>query len=240
LDAIETSPQRYARIAGLLYLIIIAFGIWSEVFVRATLIVPGDAAATADAIAASDGMLMLSFAADTVMLIADVALAVLFFVLFRPVSRTLSAIAAAFRLIQAAVIAAALLNQFAASWLLGGGVATEALGPEQIQALAAFFLDLHGHGYDLGLIFFGVSCLLLGALIVRSGFLPWLLGLLAMAAGVVYLVGSYTVFLLPDYAETVQPIYVIALVSEVALCLWLLIRGVNAERWRAAAAAAPA
>ncbi len=57
------------------------------------------------------------------------------------------------------------------------------------------------------------------------------LGYLAMAAGVAYLIGSYTLFLFPDYAEAVQPVYLVSIVSELALCLWLLVRGVNVEAW---------
>ncbi len=91
---------------------------------------------------------------------------------------------------------------------------------------------MHAHGYDLGLIFFGASCLVLGLLVARSGYLPKALGWLVMAAGVVYLVGSYALFLFPDHADAVQPLYVVPLVSEVALCLWLLVRGVNVEAWR--------
>jgi hypothetical protein len=99
--------------------------------------------------------------------------------------------------------------------------------PGQIQSLAYLFLELHSHGYDLGLILFGVHCLLLGYLIVRSGYFPRLIGGLTVAAGMVYLIGSYTRFLAPDYADAVQPAYAIAVIAEVSLCLWLLLKGGN-------------
>ncbi len=235
--AITTSPQPYARTAGVLYLAIIVFGLWSEVVVRGSLIVAGDAETTAANILASEGLFRLSFAADSVMALCDVALAVLLFFLLRPVNATLALTAAALRLIQTAVIAASLLNQYAALLLLGGAGHAVAFEPAQLHALVALALDMHGHGYDLGLIFFGLSCLVLGFLVARSGYLPRALGWLVMAAGTVYLIGSYTLFLFPAYADTVMPLYVVPVVSEVALCLWLLIRGVNVEAWRARATA---
>ena len=232
MPAITTSPQPYARVAGVLYLVIIVFGLWSEVFVRGSLIVAGDATETAANILASEGLFRASFAANSVMALCDVALAVLLYVLLRPVNATLALTAAALRLIQTAVIAASLLNQYAALLLLSGAGHAAVFEPDQLYALVVLALDMHGHGYDLGLIFFGLSCLVLGFLVARSGYLPRALGWLVMAAGVVYLVGSYALFLFPAQADAVQPLYVVPVVSEVALCLWLLVRGVNVEAWR--------
>jgi hypothetical protein len=228
----ETSPQVYARVAGVLYLVIIVFGIGAEVFVRGNLIVPGDAAATAANIATGKGWFKAGFAADSIMALCDVALAVLLYVLLQPVSKTLALIAAAFRLTQTAVIGVNLISYYSALLLLDGADYAAAFDPAQLNALAAFALDKHAHGYDLGLIFFGASCLVLGYLIVRSGYLPKLLGILVALAGVVYLAGSYTLFLAPGVAEAIQPAYAIPLIAEVALCLWLLVRGVNVKRWR--------
>ena len=235
--ATPLSPQPYARTAGALYLVIIVFGLWSEVFVRGSLIVAGDAPATAANILASQGLFRASFAADSVMALADVALAMLLFVLLRPVNTTLALTAAALRLIQTAVIAASLLHQYAALLLLNGAGHAAAFEPGQLTALIVLTLDMHGHGYDLGLIFFGASCLVLGFLVARSGYLPRALGWLVMAAGVVYLVGSYALFLFPDQAEMVAPLYVVPVISEVSLCLWLLIKGVDVDAWRARVAA---
>ncbi len=231
-----TSPQAYARAAGALYLVIIVFGIGAEVFIRGSLIVPGDAAATAANITTHEGLFRAGFAADSIMALADVALAVLLYVLLAPAGKTLALMAAAFRLTQTAVIGLNLLSYYSALLLLDGSEYAAAFDPAQLNALAALALDRHAHGYDLGLIFFGASCLLLGILIVRSGYLPkWLGGLVALA-GVVYLAGSYTLFLAPDLAGAIQPAYAVPLVAEIALCLWLLARGVDVERWRARAA----
>ncbi|MFZ2102165.1 MAG: DUF4386 domain-containing protein [Oricola sp.] len=218
----DTSPARLARIAGALYAVIIIFGLWSEVAVRSALIVPGDAAATAANVVANEGLFRLSFAADTLMALADVGLAVLLFVLLRPVNAALALTAMAFRLVQAAIIGASLIHQQLAILLAANGNET----------LAMQFLAAHAAGYDLGLVFFGIACLLLGWLIVSSRFLPRALGWLVMAAGPVYLVGSFLRFLAPAHVEAFAPAYVICVLAETAFCLWLLVRGVDGAAWQ--------
>lgn len=235
----EASPQFLARIAGLLYLAIIVLGLSGELAVRATLIVPGDAAATAAKITTSEGLFRLGFLADSVMFLCDVALGVLLYVLLKPVSKTIALMAMCFRLTQAAVIAANLLNYYAASMLLHGSEHASTLGASQQHAFASLFLGLHSHGYDIGLLLFGVSCLLVGYLVYRSGYLPKFLGVLLVAAGATYLVGSYTRFLFPLYVESVTPIYAVAVLAEVSMCLWLLVKGVNVQGWRRAVSGSP-
>jgi len=223
----EPSPLLCARLAGVLYLVIIVFGISSEVFIRASLIVSGDAAATAGNILASPDLFRAGFAADALMLLSDVAIAVLFYQLLKPVSGTLAMTAAAFRLMQAAILGFNLLNYYAPMLLLGDGGRVSAFEPAQVQALALLFLDLHRHGYDLGLIFFGLSNLVLGYLVVRSEYFPAVLGYGLQAAGVVYLAGSFTLFLAPAHVSLVEPAYVVPLLAELSFCLWLLIKGVR-------------
>jgi hypothetical protein len=223
----EASPARYARIAGFLYLLIIVFGVFGELVIRSRLIVTGDAAATAVNILASESLFRFGFAADSIMLLSDVAIAVLFYVLLKPVSKTLALTAAAFRLTQAAVLGFNLLNYYAALLLLGGPEYAAAFDSGQLHSLAMLFLEMHAHGYDLGLLFFGLSSLILGYLVVKSGYFPRVLGYGLIAAAVVYLVGSSTRFLLPAYSSKLTPLYAIPLIAELAFCLWLLVRGVR-------------
>jgi len=229
---LETSPHACARTAGVLYLVIIVCGLFGEMFVRSSLISPGDPSATASNILAAEGLFRAGFLADSIMFLSDVALAVLFFVLLRPVNKTLALVALVFRLTQAAVLALNLLHYYAAVLLLKGPGYGSAFTAAQVHSLSSLFLDLHSHGYDLGLILFGVHCLVLGYLIVKSLFMPKALGYMVMAAGVTYLVGSYTRFLFPDLVGAVSPIYVVAVISELSLCLWLLVKGVNLVRWK--------
>lgn len=165
------------------------------------------------------------------MLLSDVAIAILFYVLLKPVSNILTLIAAAFRLTQASILGFNLLNYYAALLLLNGVGYANAFGADQLNTLAMLFLDIHSHGYDLGLIFFGLSSLILGYLVVKSEYFPNILGYGLMAAAVVYLMGSFTLFLFPDYVSFIQPIYIVPLIAELSFCLWLLIKGVNVEQW---------
>lgn len=228
----EMSPLVYARAAGLLYLVIIVLGLFSEMFVRSSLISPGDTATTASHIMAAEGLFRAGFLADSIMFLSDVALAVLLFVLLKPVSKTLALVALCFRVTQSAVIAFNLLNYYAAILLLEDSGYTSAFDAAQLNSLSSLFLDLHSYGYDLGLILFGVHCLFLGYLIAKSLYLPRALGYLTMAAGVTYLIGSYTRFLFADFVETLSPIYLVAIISELSLCLWLLVKGVDLEHWK--------
>lgn len=219
----------HARAAGLLYLVIIVLGIFSEVFVRSSLIVAGDGTATATNILASEPLFRAGFLADSIMLLSDVAIAVLFYVLLEPVNRTLALVAAAFRLTQAAILGLNLLNYYAPLLLLSAPGYATGLETAQLHALVMLLLDMHGHGYDLGLLFFGLSNIVLGYLVIKSDYFPGILGYGLIAGAVVYLVGSYVRFLSPHLVELVEPGYVVPLVAELSFCSWLLVRGVKTQ-----------
>lgn len=230
VNAVPTSPLVYARVAGLLYLIIIVFGIFSEAFIRSSLVVAGDASATATNILASKPLFRVGFAADSIMLLSDVAIAVLFYVLLKPVSKTLALIAAVFRLTQAAILGFNLLNYYTALLLLTGTEYAIAFEADQLNSMAMLFLNMHSHGYDLGLMFFGLSNVFLGYLVIKSDYFPGVLGYGLIAAALVYLMGSYTRFLFPDYISFITPAYIVPLIAELSFCLWLLVKGVKVDR----------
>ena len=224
--------QRTARVAGVLYLVVIVGAGFAEGYVRTGLVVPGDAAATAGNIASSEGLYRVGFASDLVAFLCDVAISVLLYVLLRPVSKTVSLLAAAFRLIAHPAIASVnLLNHFMALLLVREGAGVTGLDAEQVQALAALFVEAHGIGYLIGGAFFGVHLLLLGYLIYRAAYLPQLLGVLLTLAAAGYLVESFGTFLFPRYeAVYVWIVAVPAVVAEVSLALWLVIKGVRTDR----------
>ncbi len=222
------------RIAGLLYLTIIVLGISSELALRGPLIDLADAKSTAEAILANIASFRLSIAFDLIMALADAGLAVLLFVLFRPVAPTLALAAMIFRLVQSVIIAASLMNLQAASLLISGGQDVTALMPGQSDALAVLFLNLHGHGYDLGLVFFGLNSLMTGVLIWRAGFIHSIFGAGIAAAGVVYLIGSSLRFFAPEFSAAFAPAYGLTAITESAFCLWLLSVGWMTRQLRAA------
>ena len=138
-------------------------------------------------------------------------------------------VAAALRLIAHPAIASLnLLNQYAALLLLTEGGYLTAFEPAQLQALALFFLEAHGYGYLVAGVFFGLHLLVLGYLLYRSDLFPAVLGVLVVVAAVGYLIESLTFFLLPGYEPIATSIVILtAVVGEVSLALYLLVRGVR-------------
>jgi len=226
----EASPVVIARTAGLLYLVIIICAGFSEGYVRSSLIVPGDAAATAGNIQDSAWLFRVGFASDLIAFLCDAVVAVLLYVLLKPVSRTLSLTAATLRLIAHPAIASVnLLNHMSALLLLSGAPYLTAFKAEQLQALVLLFLTTHKYGYLIGGAFFGLHCLLLGYLLVKSDLFPGVLGILMVLASIGYLTESFGNFLFPQYGPVLVWIVAVpAVVAELSLCLWLLVKGVRA------------
>lgn len=225
----QTSPQAYARIGGWLYLIIIVAGGFAEIFVRGKLIVSGDATATAKNIMASESLWRLGFAGELIVLVCDVALALILYVLLRPVNENLALLAAFFRLVFVAIYGITGLTHVAALLLVGGADYLKAFEPHQLQALALLSLTLHEYGYAIALVFFGIHCFFLGYLIFRSGYFPKALGILLTIGSLGYLVNSFAIFLAPAFATTA--LLLPGGVAELSLCLWLIVMGVNVQKW---------
>ena len=227
------SIKTIARMAGVLYLIIIVFAGFSQGYVRSTLIVPGDAATTANNIMASESLFRIGFVSDLIAFLSDLVVAVLLYVLLRPVSKTLSLIAASLRLVAHPAIASLnLLNHFMALLLVSGADYLTVFEPDQVYALVLFFLNAHTYGYLIAGVFFGLHCLVLGYLLFKSGFFPKFLGVLLVIASAGYLMESFGNFLFPGYEALLASIVGwSAGIAEVLLCLWLLVKGVNVEKW---------
>jgi hypothetical protein len=227
----QGSPVRYARVAGLGYLIIIVTGIFAEFFVRSGLIVPGDAASTVNNIVASESLFRTGMASELIMLTCDVVVAWALYVLFKEVSRSLVLLAAFFRLAHAAVVGASLLNTYVPLLLLGDTAYRTAFEAEQLQAQVQLFLDAHGYGYVIGLVFFGLHCLILGYLVLQSWHVPRILGILLIWAGLAYLIDGFGWTLVPTYGEHEEVMLPIlfgpAFVAELSFCLWLLVKAGN-------------
>jgi hypothetical protein len=237
----KTSPRLKARVAGGLYLIVIAAGIFAEVFVRGTLIVSGDAAATASNILGSEPLFRLGFAADLVAVAAYIGVTALLYELLKPVSRTLALLGAFFGLAGSAIMAVNMVNHLAPLFFLADAGYLSAFDMDQLQALARVSLRLHGLGYNIAIVFFGLHLLFLGWLILRSSFLPRILGVLLAIAAVCFLVNNFAIFLAPAFAAQIPPYVMLpSLIGEGSLTLWLLVMGVNAVKWREQASAARA
>ena len=232
-DPSMNREKAIARRAGVLYLIIIAAGIFAQMFVRNAIAVPFDATATVANLQDGAQLFRTGIAADVVMILADIALAIAFFALFERVSRSLSLLAAVFRLTQAAILGANLLNLFFALNLANGTSFAGALGGPGRDQLALLFLEAHAIGYALALIFFALSLLVLGILVVRSRYLPRLFAYLLAFAAFGYLLDGFARILLPNYDRFADVLGMVvfgpAVVGELAIALWLLVRGVRVQ-----------
>lgn len=230
---LETSPRVVARIAGALYLTIIVTAAFAEIFVRGKLVVRADAAATAANILAHESLYRLGGAADLINLLCDTALALLFYELLKPVSPLLSMLAAFFRLMHVAILTISTLFHFAALTFLTGQHDLSVFNTAQLREQALSFLALHARGYTITLVFFGTACLLLGIVIYRSLFLPRILGVLMVIAGSCYLIGSLARLLSPAFASHLFPYILLpGALGEWSLTVWLLVIGVNVQKWK--------
>lgn len=237
----ELSPIALARTAGALYLTNIVLGAFAIGVVPALVAVAGDAAATARNIHSYDVLYRLGIVAHVIVLLTNVPLAVIFYELFRVVSRGLALLAAFFTLAGTAVEASGLTSQFAPIALLSGSTYSSALTPSQIQALAYMPLDLQAVGYAINSIFFGFYGLTVGYLVFRSNFLPRVIGVLLAIGAASYLTYAFVLLISPSIAGHLVPyIQLPSLVGEGSFALWLLIAGINGQRWSSLLSAAHA
>jgi hypothetical protein len=228
------------RIGGLLYLVIIVAGLAGEIFVRGSMVVSGNPAATANNVIASTSLWRAGIAGDLVMHIYDVGVMLVFYVLLRPVSGSLALLALLFNLVQTAVLVANKINLLLPLFLLGDAAYLTAFTPRQLQALAYVSLRTHDYGFGFGLIFFGVEWLVIGYLIFQSGYLPKALGILMALAGACYLTNSFALILYPPLASRLFPAIMLPpFVAESSLALWLVIKGVDLAKWAAQARSLP-
>ncbi|MFT3703156.1 MAG: DUF4386 domain-containing protein [Agriterribacter sp.] len=230
----ERSPQVYARIGGLAYLIIIVAGAFGEMFVRNKMIVSGDPAATAHNISASPLLWRIGITGDIIMHVCDLIVAIVYYILLKRVNKNLAILSVLFGLIQTAVLVANKLNLLMPTFLLGNDDYLKAFTANQLEVLSYIAVKAHGYGFGIGLIFFGFECLIDGYLIFKSQFLPRILGVLIFIAGVCYLINSFALILAPSFANAIFPIVLApTFIGELSMCLWLLIKGVNMTRWKA-------
>jgi hypothetical protein len=220
------APHLAARIAGIGYLLIFGLAIFANFMVREGLIVTGDPAATAANITGSPGLFRAGFAAFLVVFLLDIVLAWALHVVFRSVNPDLSLLAAWSRLVYTAFLGVALVFHLQALRLLEDAHLA-ALGAEQAQAQALLALESFNDTWLVGLAAFGIHLVLLGVLVIRSGWAPRLLGVLLAIAGLAYVTDTLAQTLLPDY-QAVAPVLlaivaVPSMVGEGWLGLWLLL-----------------
>jgi hypothetical protein len=166
------TDKNLARIAGLCYLIVIATGLFSEVFVRQALRVSGDALATAQNIQSHEMLFRWGFVADLINFVVGLPTVLIIYHLFKRVNTYLLQLALIFVIIQTAVIAVNLLNQIAPLLLLGNDTYLNTFQPDQLATLSLLSLNVQAQGYAVGLVFFGFYCLITGYVVFISKVVP--------------------------------------------------------------------
>ena len=228
----EASPWPNARITGVVYLLYFLTAIVAVLLVRG-LVVSGDAAATANNILAHEPLYRSGFAIGLIGTALYVALTALFYGLFKTVNKSLALLASFFGLVGCAIQASGSLFQVAPMVILGGSRYLSVFTVEQLQALALMFLNLNAQAGYISIIFFGLFDIAIGYLIFRSTFLPRFFGVLMAIAGL-----GWLTFLSPPLADYLSPyVDVLGFIAEAVLMLWLLVMGVNVQRWKEQASA---
>ncbi len=225
------SPRFMARMVGVCYFILLASG-FDLFYIFGKVVVPSDAAVTATNLRAHETLFLAGFSVALFGVASYLVVTALLYRLFEPTNRTLSLCAALFSLAGCVIQAVALIFHLIPLVLVGNQPYLGAFTPDQRQALALVLLNSYGKAYNMSLVFFGFYLLQIGYLTFRSTFLPRWLGVLA-ALGV-----GWLAFLYPPLARALWPYIILSSVGEILLVLWLLVKGVDEQRWHEQAAAA--
>ena len=225
------STVKIARIAGFLYLLIIGFGLIAQIFVRDNLVDYNNATVTAKNIIASEFWFRFGFVSELIMLVCDIGVTTILYILLRDFSRNLALLSTFFRLTSIIILCVVALSHYAALFFLGDAQYLTVFNSDQLEALSLLSIKLHGSGYNISLLFFGLHLIILGYLIYKSAFLPKFLGVLLLIGGLCYIINSFTWFLFPTFVKTIYPAILIPCsIGELIFSLWLLIKGLKTKK----------
>lgn len=230
-----TTPRSLARMAGAFQFLEGLTATFGQVVVLDRLVVAGDAAATATNLLGHQRLFWLGFASSVIGVICHLVWALLIYELFKPVNRRISLFAVLVILVGCAIQALTSIMYLAPMLVLNAGSSLNALTAEQLQAVAYMFVRVNGYAFNTYLVFFGLWCVLIGFLILGSTFMPRILGVLLAISGLgwmMYLVPPLAIHLFIPYIAGASAL------GEIPLMLWLLIVGVNDQRWKGQASAA--
>jgi hypothetical protein len=235
---IQTSLNVYARVAGLLYIVVILLGIFSVSYIDTNVIVPGDNAATVNNIVANELRFRVSVLSEIVMYVLVVLLSLALYVILKPVNKNLALLALLWRLGEAIIgCSVTVLSGLVPLLLLKHGVAIETV---QLQSLVGVFLEIRNAGLDVVLIFIGVGGTLFCYLFFKSKYIPRILSVWGMITYLSMLLLAFTSILMPDLAEAIKMIlYASGGLFELIIGLWLLVKGINVQSWNLSTSKVP-
>jgi hypothetical protein len=206
-------------------------GFFGELYAPSHVIVSGDAAATAKNIVAFNFLFRAGFAAYLVEAVCDISLSLVMYEMLKPVRKDLALLAAFFGLVSTAVFAVGELFYFGSSLIVGGAGSLNSFSQDQLNDLGLLSLKMYGLGGGIFMAFYGLATFLRGYLIYRSGFLPKALGALLALAGLGFIVSNFVLVLAPAYASDL--LLVPMFLAAVSMAVWLLVKGVDVQKWEA-------
>jgi hypothetical protein len=227
--------QRYARIAGVLFLVSLVAGGFGEAYAPSRIIVSGDPAATVANIRNFDMLYRLGFTTFMIESLCDITLVLILYALLKPVSKELSLLAAFFGLMGTALFAFAELFYFAPPLIMGSAPYLTTFSQDQLNTLVLLSLRFYGYAGMIFTAYYGMSWIVRSYLIFRSGYLPKFLGVLMAIGGIGFVVRNFLMILKPAYASDV--FLMLMFPGGLTLAIWLLVKGVDVTKWKAKAEA---
>jgi hypothetical protein len=223
------SIQKTARTAGFLYMLLIPLGVFGMLYVPNTLFVQGDIASTVSNIAANQTLFLTSIVIALLTQVVQIFVVLYLYRVLKPVNKNHAVLMVVFSLVAVPIAMLNELNQFAVLLLLNGADYSRIFTTDQIQALIALLLDLRHAGINIAQIFWGLWLFPMGYLVIKSGFLPRIIGVFLIIACFGYLIDFFIYFYVPDFAITFSEF---TFLGELLITFWLLIKGVNVEEWK--------
>jgi len=225
----DLSQRKAARIAGVLYLLLIVFGVFAELVVRSRIIAPGDAATTASNILASEGLFRIGFASDILMILSFLLLPLAFYVLFKPVGKRLASLVVILVSVSVPLMLVNMLLYVTPLVILSGADYLAVFSADQLNASAMSAFDLYTSGVMIATLFHGLWLLPLGFLVYKSGYFPRVFGVLLMLACLGFVTETVQFFLLPSFEVITYPAMVLEILGEFGFCGWLLFKGAKIQ-----------
>ncbi len=235
----DISQRKAARVAGLAYLLIIVTSLLSMIFVESKLIVPGNDAATFNNIMANELLVRIGAAYELIMFASVVVLSLALYVTLKPVSKNLASLGLLWRFGEAILGVLAVLNSLIVLMLLNGSYMA-AFETAQVQALVGLFLDVRSSAFSIVFVFLSLGSIVFFYLFFKSRYIPRILAVWGISAFSLMLVWPFLNILFPSYAAMVQPVVIApAILFEIVIGLWLLIKGIDVQQWDDQAPASP-
>lgn len=230
----NTSINKTARFAGLLYLVMIIGGIISLAYIPSQLIVSESASKTLENIINSEFLFRKGMVIGIITFLIHILLPLVLYKLLHKVNKFHANLMVIFSLISVTIFFVNILNKFSVLTLINNTGHLEKIGETELQNQVMFYIDSYNNGIEISLIFWGLWLFPLGYLVYKSGFLPKILGILLMAGCLSYLITFFGGFLYSNFNNTIisEIVGYPAPLGEFGICLWLLIMGTNKISFR--------